>query len=400
MVASSNAGKIVNIKTEYAYHLKVLFDVLKEVLHEVKLDFIKNTTESGKANEESSDSSDDDDSYHKKKKPVPKKDAKKQESSDSSDDDDYKKPKSAKKNSSSSESTSSDSDSDDMPKKKVLKKKATSSDSEENVKKKVQEKKPSGGGIRIMAVDNYQTILIYVKLESEQFKKFYVKPNQYSVGIDLVQLHKFIKTVDKESFMRIYIEKGDEQNIGFQLHNYADNSSTDYKQKLLDIDDNTKKLPQETNFEMTTAMHTAKFKKICGEMNGFSEYVEIECTAKEITFRCQGDSNRYVQTFKHSEEGVRISCLQNNNNKGLMMVQGIFNLKHLISLGKCTNLCNEMQLYLKNDYPIFLHYTIGLLGKMLVGLSPIDEKTIKRENDYDEAADQYYTNKKPVTKTL
>jgi hypothetical protein len=59
-----------------------------------------------------------------------------------------------------------------------------------------------------------------------------------------------------------------------------------------------------------------------------------------------------------------------------------------------------MQLYLKNDYPLFIHYTIGLLGKMLVGLSPVDEKNIKRDNDYDENIDKYYNNKKPVMREM
>jgi len=414
--SNANGGKIVRIQTEHSYEMKILFEVLKEILHEIKMDFIRDTNAPNNSTNDDSDdgsnqSSNDSESSESENEKRPTKKSSKvvkkgknkndseSESSSSESSEEEKKPtkkqqknkkvtKKGKKNESESDSSDSDSSEDDKKSKKNGKGKS----------KDIQKKPSGGGGIRIMAVDNYQTLLIYVKLNSEQFVDFYVKPAIHSVGIDLIQLHRFMKTVDKDSIMNIYIDKDDEQNIGFNLDNTTDSSSADYKQKLLDIDDNTKKLPQETNFEMTVAMDTANFKKICAEMSNFSEYVEIECTSKEITFRCQGDSNHYVKTFKNSDTGVRITSL--NNGKGLNMVQAIYNLKHLVTFGKCTNLCTEMQLFLKNDYPLFINYTIGLLGKMLVGLSPIDEKTIKRENDYDDNTDKYYANKKVTMKNL
>jgi hypothetical protein len=106
-----------------------------------------------------------------------------------------------------------------------------------------------------------------------------------------------------------------------------------------------------------------------------------------------------VKTFKNSDTGVRIISLK-NNGRAPNIVQAIYNLKHLVTFGKCVNLCTEMQLYLKNDYPLFIHYHIGLLGKMLVGLSPVDEKAIKRDNDYDENTDKYYNGKKVEMKNI
>ena len=52
-----------------------------------------------------------------------------------------------------------------------------------------------------------------------------------------------------------------------------------------------------------------------------------------------------------------------------------------------------MQLYLKNDYPLFISYLVGNLGKMLVGLSPVDEKTMSRGQDYDNKYDSNYATK-------
>jgi proliferating cell nuclear antigen len=313
---------LVDIVTGHSCDIKTLFDVLNGILHEIKIDFIK-----------------DKESVEVKKK-----------------------------------KNTSDSDSDNG---EVV-------------------KKPSGkGGIRILALDQNQTLLVYVKLNSEQFVKFDVKYPMYSIGLDLSQLQKFLRTIDKESIMRLSIDKDNEHEIKFSLENNSKNNNSTYTQKILDIDDDAKKLPEETSFELSVIIDTVDFHKICREMINMGEYVEITCTSKEITFKCQGDQNAYTKSFKHSESGVRIICL---NDKKNIIVQAIYELKNLANFGKAVHLSDEMQLYLKNDWPLFIHYMVGTLGKMLVGLSPVDEKRIKKDKDYDDKLDKYYTESKTVIK--
>jgi len=237
---------LVDIVTGHSCDIKTLFDVLNGILHEIKIDFIK-----------------DKESVEVKKK-----------------------------------KNTSDSDSDNG---EVV-------------------KKPSGkGGIRILALDQNQTLLVYVKLNSEQFVKFDVKYPMYSIGLDLSQLQKFLRTIDKESIMRLSIDKDNEHEIKFSLENNSKNNNSTYTQKILDIDDDAKKLPEETSFELSVIIDTVDFHKICREMINMGEYVEITCTSKEITFKCQGDQNAYTKSFKHSESGVRIICL--NDKKILLFKQ-------------------------------------------------------------------------------
>lgn len=410
-------GKLVDIRTEHGHQIKVTFEVLKDILNEVKVDFIKDPNEHKKQQYTSDDDSDSDNSDSSSESPEeePKKSKKQEISEELYSSDDEKKTvkgkKVQKKGKPQIKESSSENESDGDKKKKnkkVLAKKGKkiaeessdedeSNDDDNKKNKKCKSVNYAGGGIKILALDEHQTLLIYVKLHAEQFVKFKVKPDVYSIGLDLLQLHRFMKSVDKDSIMNISIDKDDEQNIMFSLENDSKHSEADYKQKLLDIDENTKKLPEETNFEMHVVMDTSDFKKICAEMNNFSEFVEITCTSKEITFTCQGDSNHYVRKFNNSEKGVRIKCLK-TGSKTPTIFQAIYNLKHLVTFGKCSNLCPEMQLFLKNDYPLFINYTIGAIGKMLAGLSPVDEKAIKRDNDYDENTDKYYNNKKIVMK--
>ena len=418
---------LLKARTGHSYMFMKMIDVLKENLNEVKIDFIQDSNQEEKLKEKLKESllkkktdelsgcdSDDlsDDDKKKKGKKTSKKTSKKKGKDDESDDDKKKKgkkkskdvestddkKKKTKKIDSSSESEESEESEESAESEDSADSEESDDELEDDTKKKIDEKTvKNNGGMRIIALDEQKTVLIYVKMGSDQFDEFYVKKKKHSIGIDLVQLHKFMKTIDKESMMTISIDKDDEQNIIFELENNEKPSNITYMQKLLDLDDTPQKLPQETNFDISVAINTVDFRKLCNEMSQFSEYVEITCTSKEITFKCQGDSNAYVKTFKNSASGVRILCTK-NNAKGLVMVQAIYSLKHLVTFGKCVNLCTEMQLFLKNDWPLFIHYTIGLLGKMLVGLSPVDEKTIKRDNDYDEDLEKYYGSKKVVMK--
>lgn len=373
-----NDGYIVKIKLEQSYEIKILFEVLKDFLTDIKIDFIKDTVIEVPDNDQSSES-EDESNKKKKTKKTTKKQLKKKPN------------KKNKKNESSSESDSdSDSDSDSEFESEDESKKST-----KNKKQKTKQQR-IGGGIKILALDDHAILMVYVKLNSEQFAEFYVKNDCHSIGIDAILLHKFMKSVSKDSVMKMKIDKEDEQNLAISLDNEGEHSEADYKQKLLDIDDDSKELPEETEFQMTVIMQTSLFKKICVEMNNFSEFVEITCTSKELTFKCQGDSTSFVRKFKNSSS-LKITSLKNNGN-GPNIFQAIFNLKYLVVFGKCTNLCPEMHLFFRNDYPMFMHYTVGKLGKLLVGLTPLDEKRIKRDSDYDDAMDKYYSSKKVVMK--
>jgi proliferating cell nuclear antigen PCNA len=388
-------GKIVYIQTEHALEIKTLIDVLKELLHDVKIDLIRNpegnSMKKKKKLKHSNDSGSDDDSDSDNESGSESGSGSGSDSSSDSDDESDNGSESGSDTESCSDSGSdsesdseseSDSDSD------------SESEKEDNNKDKGEKKKPPEGGIRILALDDHQTLLIYVKLISEPFVEFYVKPKMHSIGLDLHQLQKFMKFVEKGSIMTISIDKDDIHNITFDLENDEKKTISKYKQKLLDMDDEKRRLPSETDFEMSVVIDTADFKKLCNELSNFSEYVEITCTSKEITFKCQGDSSHCGKTFKNSDDNVRINVFK---NKGKIF-QAIYNLKHLVTFGKCASLCQEMQLFLKNDHPLFIHYTIGRLGKMLIGLVPVDEKMIKRGTDYDDKNDQYYNNKKIVVK--
>ena len=52
------------------------------------------------------------------------------------------------------------------------------------------------------------------------------------------------------------------------------------------------------------------------------------------------------------------------------IIQGYYNLKHLVLFTKCTNLCNSIEMYMKNNFPIVIKFTVGSLGCLKLALAP------------------------------
>ena len=51
------------------------------------------------------------------------------------------------------------------------------------------------------------------------------------------------------------------------------------------------------------------------------------------------------------------------------LVQGTFELKYLIIFTRCSSLCSHVNLFLKNDYPLIVQYSVAKLGLIKFVLS-------------------------------
>ena len=348
----------VYVKTDHSHEITKFFDVLKEMLNDVNLEFIRCPDQEQKILNKSILKKKQEDSDEEKK------------SDDESSDD-------------------SSSEEDKKSKKKV-------------VAKSPEKKTKSSGGMRIVAMDNQKTILIYARLFADEFTDFYVKSEKYNIQLNLIEFSNFLKTVDRESIMTMYVDKYDENILKFEMDNEEKHYNDVFSQKIMDSKIEENKIPQDSNFDIVVIMSSVDFRNLCSKLITFSQKVEITCTLKSITFSAITDEPNpktiFSRTYKNHTANVRIASGDKDNKKKINMVQAVYQLKHLTTFGKCVNLCSEMQLFLKNDYPLFVQYTIGNLGKLLVGLIPVNLKTIKKSSNYDDANDEYYDHTNPIIK--
>ena len=94
--------------------------------------------------------------------------------------------------------------------------------------------------------------------------------------------------------------------------------------------------------------------------------MEIKSVSNSLMLTCNGDFANQITTLGETQDGLQFKNTANENYP----IQGVFSLKYLILFTKCTNLCNQIQLYIKNDYPLIIKYSIASLGMIKLCLAP------------------------------
>lgn len=426
-----NNGRILDFKTEHGYEIKALFEVLKDVLHETTIQFIqgdgatkpyhkkvesddeeevpvkrgrkpkappkpapkkgkKNDTDESESSDESESNSDseNDSSNDKKKslsKKMPKKTTKKKQESDSDGSSDEE-----------SDEKSDESDCSEVSvKKKAIKKEESKEDVPDLKKDGEIEKKKPAGGIKILTVNENKTLILYVKLLSQNFLEYNCKYEIYDIGIDLVQVYNYLRNIDKDGVLNGYIEESDTQRIVFQVVNTEKGSESKYRLKLMDINKKEYDIPP-PKFDMMVHMKTEEFHKMCRDMASIGAYMAITCSDKKIEFACKGNVSDLTKTYINGDNVKIMGSTDKKDKKGEVIVREVYELRNLQLFNKCTNLCDNIQILLKNKYPLFIRYTVASLGDMTVGLVPVNELALTKNTSYDDGDDKYYEDEDKV----
>jgi proliferating cell nuclear antigen len=157
------------------------------------------------------------------------------------------------------------------------------------------------------------------------------------------------------------------------MENSEKSTTTNYFLKLFDTDVEEMQIPS-LNFTSIIQMPSTDLQKICRDMNALGEKLDVEITSSgtDLMFRCMGDFAEQETII--SENTASNMKVHKANNAANEIVQGIFQLKHLVLFTKCTSLCPTIELYLKNDFPLILRYTVANLGEIKLVLAPMKNK--------------------------
>jgi len=223
-------------------------------------------------------------------------------------------------------------------------------------------------GLKIMAMDTSHIVLIFAKMDHDKFEEYYC-PKKIFVGINMLKFHMIIKTISNNDILSIFIDKDDPNKLGIQIDNSEKNYKTTYKLSMLDIDVLDLDVPP-ADFHTSITMPSSYFQKIIRDMHNIAEFLEIKNIEDQLILSCKGEfcSQETVLGTKNSQN----FNIQKNVETEEQIIQGIFSLKYLSIFTKCTNLCQTVEVCLKNSYPIILKYGIANLGEIKLCLSQQD----------------------------
>jgi proliferating cell nuclear antigen len=228
-------------------------------------------------------------------------------------------------------------------------------------------------GLRVIAMNKACAVLVHLKLDATRFELFRCS-RPLNIGINIINLHKLIKTVGNSDTLTLYVEEG-EGHLGIKIDSSEKNSRTVYHLNLLDME-NTKITVSPMQFDDVIVLTSTEFQKLCRDMHNIADVVEIKVVNGEVTFSCRGD-------FSTQETVLGNGCLQKvapeekedggnttDPDAHSSITQGMFNLDYLVMFTRCTNLSPTVQLYLKNDFPLFVRYTVSNLGEIKLVCAP------------------------------
>jgi proliferating cell nuclear antigen len=219
-------------------------------------------------------------------------------------------------------------------------------------------------GIKICTMDNTHTILIHLRLDSSKFEHYYCDGKKL-VGINMLNLNKIIKTVNNNDTISFFMNRNNCNILGIQIENTDKNANRITYMNLLDLENNNMEIPS-VKFNSVITLPSSDLQKICRDVNGIADYLEIKNINNQLILSCKGDFCSQEISISDSEQIL----VEHTEDKEKEIFQGVFNLKYLVLFTKCTNLSNTVELYLKNDYPLIIRYTVGSLGEIKLCLAP------------------------------
>lgn len=219
-------------------------------------------------------------------------------------------------------------------------------------------------GVKLMTMDGSHVSLVHMKLDAEHFEKYHCTAKRI-VGLNMLSIFKLIKCVGSHDTIVFYIKAKVPHELGIVIENSDKNAVTEYQYKLLDIDAHEITMPDQT-FSSVITMPSQYFQRLCRDMANIGDTVFIKSYLDTFVLRCEGDFARQETTITKKTDGSVVTMVTESE----AVIEEKFSLKYLNLFTKATNLCNTVEIFMKQTFPIILQYNVASLGFIRFCLAP------------------------------
>ena len=226
-------------------------------------------------------------------------------------------------------------------------------------------------GMRIINMDKSHTVLVHLFLGAKNFEFYECKKDKIIIGVNMFHLFKLINTIENEETLTIYIENSDYVDgivsyLTLKYENGEIKQCKTQKLRLIEPDPEELQYPDVT-FSSIINLPSTDFQKIIRDLTCISEKLEIKSVGSELIFKCSGQFAS-AEIHRAESDGSMSFTLKQDSSK---IIQGEFSLKNLGYFIKCTNLCQQIEMYLENDLPLVVKYNVATLGEIKLCLAQL-----------------------------
>jgi len=237
------------------------------------------------------------------------------------------------------------------------------------------------GGIGAITMAMSNNVLLHLKLDAVNFDYFECVKDKFVAGINTSLLFKVMKTMNNNDTITFFVNDDDENKLGIKFENKQNNFISTKKINLFDIDEYEIEIPP-TKFNTVINMPSPFFNKIIRDLNSLGDVVEIKSIKKKLILTTVGETVGDEIEIGESDNGVTIVTEDED-----LIFQGNYDLRYLSTFCKCTNLCANVDLFMKNDYPLVIRYFVASLGTIYLCLSSKTDASSLEYDDGDEDED-------------
>ena len=225
--------------------------------------------------------------------------------------------------------------------------------------------------MRIINMDKSHTILVHLHLGASNFEFYECKKEKIIIGVNMYHLHKLINTIDNEDTLTMYIENNDYcdgivSHLALRFDNGNIKQCKTQKLKLIEPEQDELEVP-DVKFSSIINLPSTDFQKIIRDLSSISDKLEIKSVGSELIFKCQGQFASAEIHRAEADESMKFILKQDSSK----VIQGEFSLKNLGYFIKCTNLCQQIEMYLENDLPLVVKYNVASLGSIRLCVSQL-----------------------------
>ena len=154
-------------------------------------------------------------------------------------------------------------------------------------------------GIHILTLDTARVTLVHMDLSAENFEE-YDCPTDIVAGLNMANVYKLLKSVSGQDTLFVRIEGRDYMEIF--IENPDKKSSTNFKLKLLDINEDILEFP-DIHMNVVTTLPTIDFQRITRDMGNLATEMDIIREGNTLELSCRGATNMCssVQLMQDSE---------------------------------------------------------------------------------------------------
>jgi proliferating cell nuclear antigen len=226
-------------------------------------------------------------------------------------------------------------------------------------------------GIRIINMDKSHTILVHLFLEAQNFEFYECKKEKIIIGVNIFHLFKLINSIDNDDTLTIYIENSDYvdgiiSHLALKFENAEIKQCKTQKLRLIEPEPEELEYPN-VKFSSIINLPSSDFQKIIRDLSCISDKLEIKSVGNELIFKCSGQFAS-AEIHRAESDGSMGFILKQKSD---VITSGEFSLKNLSYFIKCTNLCSQIELYLENDLPLVVKYSVASLGSITLALSSL-----------------------------